>query len=373
MRFSEIPGLNEIKETLIHSVQNNHVAHAQLFAGPKGSGVLPLALAYATYVNCTNKTAEDSCGECASCNKYNKLIHPDLMISFPVAKTKKVDSAASENFMNEWRSLFLQNPFISFHDWLETFDGENKQLRINVEESRSIIKRISLKSFEAEYKVVIIWLPEYMGVEASNALLKVLEEPPVKTLFILATEQQEQLLGTILSRTQRVQVRPFLEHEIVSYLVHNKNLSEQESLKIAYLADGSINQAIELINTGENDLQELVHQWLRVCYQGKVPEMISMADKFSDESREAQKQMLNYALQVCRDGLVYKMAGKDLLRVNESEDSMVINFSKVLSYDKVTKIDKLINEAIAEITRNIASKVVVLDTSLHLFNVLRSE
>ncbi len=375
MQFAEIPGLQEVKNTLMNSVKNNHVAHAQLFAGVEGSAALPLALAYATYVNCLERTSTDSCGKCSSCSKFNKLIHPDLHIIFPVTTNKKITKdASSEVFFPDWREAFLGNPFFSFTDWMELLDGENKQLLINVEESRTIVKKISMKAFEAEYKVVVIWLPEAMRAEGANALLKSLEEPPAKTLFLLVTVQQEKLLTTIISRTQRVQVRLFEDAEIKQYLMDKKGISEAQAKRVTYLADGNMREAIQLLSEEDQDHESKIRDWFRACFSSKLQDMIRMSEEFGSLPRELQKSLLQYGLGIFRDSLMYKEVGTDLLRVDEnSTDDMVQKFSKVIDFSKVLSLSQVLNEAHAEIERNINSKMVFMDTSFQMNKIFNKK
>ena len=213
MRFSDIIGLEDTKQQLIAAVKSNHVAHAQLFFGSEGSANLALALAFATYINCTNQSDSDSCGTCASCTKIDKLVHPDVQFIFPVSSTKKVTgkSVVSSSYMNEWRSFILNNPYSGIEQWSASYGAENKQSNISKEESRNIIKNLSLKAFEAEYKIMLIWLPEFMHPSAANGILKILEEPPKKTIFLLVTNDYEKLLTTILSRCQFLRFDLFMK------------------------------------------------------------------------------------------------------------------------------------------------------------------
>jgi len=375
MQFSEIPGLQEVKTTLVNSVTNNHVAHAQLFAGVEGSAALPLALAYATYVNCLEKVEGDSCGKCSSCSKYNKLIHPDLHIIFPVTTNKRITKdASSEVFFPEWRETFLANPFFTFADWMEVLDGENKQLIINVEESRTVVKKISMKAFEAEYKVVLIWLPETMRAEGANAMLKSLEEPPAKTLFILITAKQEKLLTTIISRTQRIQVRLFNDVEIKQYLIQHKGIGEAQAKRVTYLADGNMREAIQLLSEEDQDHESKIRDWFRACFGSKLQDMIRMSEEFGALPRELQKSLLQYGLGIFRDSLMYKEVGTDLLRVDEeSKDDMVQKFSNVIDFQKVVSLSQILNEAHAEIERNINSKMVFMDTSFQMNKIFKQK
>lgn len=268
MLFSQIKGLEETKASLIASVKNRHVAHAQLFAGPEGSGSLAMALAYATYINCEEKGETDSCGTCASCNKFNKLIHPDLHFVFPVSTTKSVSKdASSALFMKEWRNFIAENPYGGLIEWGNFIGAENKQLNISVDESRNIIKTVTMKSFEAEYKIMVIWLPEQMNSSSANAILKVLEEPPVKTIFLLVTQNPDKIITTVLSRTQRVKIRPFTDEEVTKYLIEDKKLDEKQARQIAYLADGNLNEGLRLLQQVEEDNHQMFREWMRLCYK----------------------------------------------------------------------------------------------------------
>mgnify|MGYP000983005980 CR=1 FL=1 len=248
MQFAKIPGLSDTKERLIDSVKKGNVAHALLFDGKSGSAALPMALAFATYLNCEQPSDSDSCGQCAACNKINKLAHPDLAFAFPTAGGKKV---LSENFMSEWREFVIETPFGSYTDWLNHINI--KQGNIPVEEPRQIIQSLSLKSYEGGYKMVIIWNIESMAAPAANALLKILEEPPERTVFLLVSSDYNRLLPTIQSRVQRVAVMELSFDDTVTFLVEKYNLSETRAGQIAFLTDGNINESLKLIEQKENN------------------------------------------------------------------------------------------------------------------------
>src|SRR5690606_7490045 len=223
MRFKDIIGHQQIKEHLVQTVKDNRVSHAQLFLGPEGSGGLALAVAYAQYINCEQKQENDSCGECGSCRRYQKLIHPDLHFSYPFFATKERGEVAAD-YLEEWRHAFLSNPYMGFDYWRHQLDGGNKQANINIKEAHDIIKKLSLKAFEAEYKVHIMWLPEYLDKEG-NELLKLIEEPPAKTVFLLVSENQDKILNTIISRTQLLKIPKFSYADIKQYLINEKHVS----------------------------------------------------------------------------------------------------------------------------------------------------
>lgn len=373
MLFADIPGLNETKATLISAVKTHHVAHAQLLMGKEGSAALSLALAFATYINCEDKQENDSCGVCPSCFKFKKLIHPDLHFVFPVSTTKTVtkDPMASL-FMKEWRGFVGENPFGNLNAWANYIGAENKQLNISVEESRNIIKTVSLKSFEAEYKILIIWMAEQMHPSASNAILKVLEEPPAKTIFLLITEQPEKILTTIQSRTQKIIVRSFSDEEVKNFLIKKYNLEEKNASRIAYLADGNMNEAIRLMGEEEEDHHQMFRDWMRICYKGgNVGELVEWCDMYSKLGKESQKNLLYYGLSMMRESLVYRVAGERLLRLEDEELKFVSNFSKVLSEEKISRISEILNEAAAHIERNANPKITFLDISFGISATLK--
>lgn len=374
MLFSEIPGLEEIKQTLIQSVVANHVHHAQLFMGTEGSANLALALAYATYINCENKGEHDSCGQCPSCIKFNKLAHPDINFVFPVSTTKQVPKEPmSSSFLKDWRNFVLENPYATVNDWGNFIGAENKQLNIGVEESRNIVKTLSLKAFEAEYKILFIWYPENMHVSAANALLKILEEPPYKTIFLLVTNNSEKLLTTILSRTQKIKIRSFTEEEISAALQQKQQVEAKKATQLAYLADGNYNEALRLLKEVEEDHHLFFRDWMRVCYKkNNLTELTEWAENFHKMGREVQKSLLLYGLNILRETLVYSLTGGDLVRLASEDLKFVEGFSKVLSEEKVEMICRNLNEAHYHIERNANAKIVFLDVSLIISRIFKS-
>ena len=373
MLFSEIPGLQGIRTTLIQSVKNNHIAHAQLFLGTPGSGNLALALAYATYINCEDKKEDDACGVCPSCSKFNKLIHPDLHFAFPVTTTKNVSKDPLSNlFLKEWRSFVLQNPYADVNNWTNFIGSENKQPNISVEESRNIIKSLALKSFEAEYKVLILWLPEFMNASAANAMLKILEEPPAKTLFLLVSNNSERLLTTILSRTQLVNVPPFTDEQVYKGLVEKYHVEEKQAKQLAYLADGNFNEALRLMKETEEDNHQIFRDWMRSCFKkNNLGELVSWSEQFHALNKEAQKNLFAYGLNIFREALIFKYHGEKLLRLQEEDLKFIDGFSKILDQEKIEHIYREINKAYYHLERNASAKILFLDISLYISSVLK--
>src|ERR1700709_1187990 len=244
MQFKQIVGQDAIKQRLMNTVNENRVSHAQLFLGPEGSGSLALAVAYAQYLCCEDKQPDDSCGVCSSCRKYQKLMHPDLHFSYPFFAKHKDDNALT--FIEEWREAFLANPYLNLDTWRGYLEAENKQANINIAECHQIIKKLSFKPFESEYKVLILWLPEYLD-KSGNALLKIIEEPQPNTLFLLVAQNQDLILNTILSRTQLIKIPSLSYTDIKDYLIREQNQTETEAAEIAYLSNGNLTEALSLL------------------------------------------------------------------------------------------------------------------------------
>jgi len=373
MKFSEIPGLSSIKEKLFRAVENGKVAHAQMFAGQEGSANLVLALAYASFLNCTGRINQDSCGECPSCQKINKFIHPDLHFVFPVsaAKNKTGKDVISDSFIAEWRTFLAENPYGSASEWSQEFGGENKQLNISREESRNILKKLTLKSFEGEYKVMIIWLAEYMHPSAANALLKLLEEPPEKTVFLLVTNDSEKIIGTILSRVQLLKIRPFDKGEITDYLISQNDLEANRASQIASISSGDLNQAIRLINEVEDDTHKMFQEWMRICFANNFMQMVYWADDFSKSNKINQKGLFQYGLSILRDALLAINGASEIVNATGKEGDFINKFSKTLNLDKLQNLYQLMNTAFYHLERNGNSKIIFLDTSLKITTAFR--
>ena len=379
MRFADIVGLDEVKASLISSVKRNHLAHAQLFFGPEGSGNLAMALAFATYLNCTNRQAssddiEDACGQCPSCQKMAKYIHPDMHFVFPVSATKNISGkdVVSSSYLPDWRNFLIKNPYGNLSQWMLEYGGEDKQANISKEESRQILRNLSLKAFEGNYKIMLIWLPEYMHVSAANGILKILEEPPAKTIFLLVSADVEKLLTTILSRTQIFKIRGFKDQEIAEFLSTKKELDPEKAEQLARLSNGSLNAALNSINDTKDDNHNLYSQWMRFCYERNFSKLIHLADEFHQLNKDAQKALLLYGLNILRETLVYPYISKEQSRLQGDERLFVERFSKVMQWNKVQLISEKLNEAFYHIERNASPKILFLDLSLQIAGIIKS-
>ncbi|MDZ7606977.1 MAG: DNA polymerase III subunit delta [Cyclobacteriaceae bacterium] len=373
MKFSEITGLQELKEKLIRAVNTEKVAHAQMFAGSEGSGNLALALAYATLLNCSNRQENDSCGTCPSCHKMAKLIHPDVHFVYPVSPIKDVKEAISDSFIAEWRDFIIKNPYSGPNEWSLNFGGENKQLNISREESRSILRKLSLKSYEGEYKVMILWLPEYLHPASANALLKILEEPSEMTVFLMVTNDYEQIINTILSRVQMLKVRPFSHEEIATHLQKHHEVSPSKASQLAGISSGNLNHAIHLLEEPDEDTHEMFHKWMRSCFSNKTDEMVEWMEAFGKASKINQRGLLQYGMAILRDCLLKTNNQDALINAGSKERMFVDNFSTILDQEKLKSIYEVLNTAQYHLERNANARIVFLDISLLISSIFNKK
>ena len=366
MQFKEIVGQAAVKQRLINSVKENRVSHAQLFLGPEGSGALPLAVAYAQYVSCEDKQADDSCGVCSSCRKYQKLMHPDLHFSYPFFAKHKDDNALT--FIEQWREAFLANPYLNLDGWRGYLDAENKQSNINIAECHQIIKKLSFKPFESEYKILILWLPEYLD-KAGNALLKIIEEPQPNTLFLLVAQNQDQILNTILSRTQLIKVPCLNYDDVKEYLIDNgqpKALAEQA----AYLSNGNLTEAIQILQQDTDNYHAQFVQWLRICFGNKGSEAMKMVDALAKLGRENQKNFLRYGISFLRECCLLQAGVENLVHLPADELETAKKMATVIPVDYAEAISAELEKAHYHIERNANPKILFLDVSLQIIKIL---
>ena len=389
MKFSDIIGQEPLKQRLRRTVLDNRVSHAQLFLGPEGSGKLALALAYAQYINCRKRTPEDSCGECPSCKKYSKLIHPDLHFIYPINKTKEVDDKKifSKDFIIPWREFLIQNKYyVSLPDWYEKIGIEKKQGMINADEADGINRSLAYKAYEAEYKVMIIWMVEKMNTVSANKLLKNLEEPSDKTLFLLISENQEQIIATILSRAQLIKFPRLQDADIQQALEQQYEIAATDAVKISRLADGNYTAALMLAGkTGsgsvslETERERFItfREWMRRCFtiSGNLKDYDKLLETIplliGDGSREKQKEMLAYGLDMFRICLQYNVGNHHLVKLDGEELAFVKNFSPFIHPRNIEKFDEELNRAIFHIERNANANIVLTDLSHLIARILK--
>ncbi|MEL0008824.1 MAG: DNA polymerase III subunit delta [Flammeovirgaceae bacterium] len=371
MRFSDIPGLEDEKNRLIDSFNSNKVHHAILFSGQKGSANLALSLAFSTFINCEQKSEKDSCGTCSSCNKMDKLIHPDVNFVFPVASTPKINKEViSDKFIESWRSSVIEFPYLSIDDWFEIYGFENKQPNISKDEVRNLIKKLTLKPFESNFKINIIWLPEFLHLSTSNAMLKVLEEPPGNTLFFLVTNNDQKLISTIKSRVQNFKVKRFSDSEMKRYLSIYKDVSENEVDQAIYLSDGDLNNAQKYLYTSNSQDLEKVKVWMRACYSQSFGDINSEVEWFNSLSKIKKRTFLTYTLKLMREALVSKI-DESLSRISESEMSFVSKFRTTLDSNELEYIITSLDENIRFLDRNANPKILFLDLSIKISDLFR--
>jgi DNA polymerase III subunit delta' len=382
MKFQEVIGRQEVKDKLIHGVSEGRISHAQLFSCYEGSYGLPMAFAYAAYIQCENPETHDSCGVCSSCLKHQKLIHPDLHFSYPVITLPGIKdrSTRSTDFIKHWRKAFLENPYMNLNDWYLALGVENKQGFMSVEESADILRKMSLKSFESKFKIQIIWMPEKMRVDATNKLLKIIEEPPPNTLFILVTDQRDQLLPTILSRTQLVKIPMLQIDEIAIAITKKYNTEPRNARRIAKLANGNLNMAFSLAGSSEKDLSLETDfiTWMRLCYSpfhekdGKSSwtDLNTWIERTSKGGRESLKQFFTFCLEASRECMLVNHGDSEMVRF---DDEVIPNFSRFTRFihsGNVAEITDLLNKAYYAIERNANAKILLLDLSFKMNRLL---
>ncbi|KQS41017.1 DNA polymerase III subunit gamma/tau [Pedobacter sp. Leaf194] len=369
MQFKEIIGQEKIKQHLIQTVKENRVSHAQLFLSPVGSGALPLAVAYAQYVNCLDKGATDSCGECSSCRKYERLIHPDLHFSYPFFASTSIKTAV--DVLDDWRNMLLQDPYFDMDIWRSKLEAANKQANIPIGECHDIIKKLSYKAFEAETKVLIMWLPEYLD-KSGNALLKLIEEPPANTLFILVAQSQDQILTTILSRTQIVKIPKLSSDDISEYLLANSGLNSHQAVDYAFLADGNLIEAKALAADVQSDSSGIFTSWLRMGFGNKVPDLIDFTDEAAKWGRENQKNFLKFGINYLRECCLLISGADALVKLPPLTMETAKKLSQhVLTLPMAEAIIAELEKAHYHIERNANPKILFLDVSLQLVKIIK--
>lgn len=372
MLFKDIIGQEESKHRLIQEVSEGRIAHAQLFCGPEGTGKLPLAIAYARYLCCERRGINDSCGTCPSCVKFNKLVHPDLHFVFPIVKKGKREIC--DDYIADWREFVLKNPYFTINHWLEAMGAENSQAQIYAKESDELTKKLSLKSSEGGFKITILWLPEKMHLACANKLLKMLEEPPEKTLFLLVSEAPDLILPTIISRTQRINIQRINEEDIAEALQRKYGILPADSHPIAHMANGNFVKALEAIQLSEENQRffKLFVSLMRLAYQRKVKEMKEWSEQVASMGREKQKGFLQYCQRMIRESFTFNFHLPALNYMGRKEQEFATKFSPFVNERNVMSIMDELSEAQTDIEQNVNAKMVFFDFSLKMIMLLRS-
>jgi DNA polymerase III subunit delta' len=384
MQFSKVLGQQAIKERLIRMVTDQRIPHAMLFRGAEGVGKLALAIAFARYIACENRTETDSCGVCPSCVKYEKLAHPDLHFVFPVIKPANKNSVVCDDFVGQFRKFFIANPYSGVNEWFSVIADDAKQGMIYANESQEIIRKLSLKTYESEYKVMIIWLPERMNIVCANKLLKILEEPPEKTLFLLVSNNPDELLTTILSRTQHLNIPRLEAGDIVTALLSDqgRDITQHDALNIARIANGSYLSALNLLKEGDEKKQnfERFVTVMRLAWQvGNQKDYAALRSlkKWSDDmaastlGRERQKGFLGYAQHMTRENFILNLQNAGLNYLNLEESGFSSRFARFIHERNVEELMQEFSLAERHIEQNVNAKMVFFDLSLKLIMLLK--
>ncbi len=382
MLFSEVLGQKHIKNHLTQSVNNGRIPHAQLFVGPEGSGTLPMAIAYAQYILCANINGENNTGNEACNLKFDSISHPDLHFAFPVTSNDKVKKhPVSKHFLEEWRELLKQQPYGNLFDWYKLLGVDNKQGQIGVDEAIDIVKSLSLKSYEGGYKVMLIWMAEKMNTAAANKLLKLIEEPPNKTVFILIAEDEEQIINTIRSRCQLLHFPPLAEDDVKDGLVKQYDLETSIATKIAHQANGNYNKACDLVYQDSEDLQfeEWFVFWIRSAFKAKgnksaIHDLISWSEDIAKTGRETQKQFLQFCINFFRQAMLLNYKANDLVFIEpKAKNFKLENFAPFVHNGNILEISDELQDAIYHIERNGNSKIILTDLSIKLTRLLHTK
>ncbi len=378
MLFKDILGLSHLKKHLATSADAGRIPHAQLFVGPEGSGTLPMALAYAQYLICGNKCGENSGGNQVCNTKFSTISHPDMHFAYPVSNSDKVKShAVSDHYMEEWRKFVKEQPYGNLFDWYRLIGIEKKQGQIGVDEAQDVVRKLALKSYEGGYKVMLIWMAEKMNSSASNKLLKLIEEPPNNTIFILIAEDEEQIIQTIRSRCQLLHFPPLAEEAMADALV-KKGALREEALLIAHEADGNFNKALDLMNKDSEDLvfEKWFVQWVRSAFKAKgnkaaIHELILWSEEVAKTGRETQKNFLHYCLTVIRQAMLLNFDLGELAFMRIHVDGFQLDkFAPFVHENNIVDLVDELENAIYHIERNGNSKIVLTDLSIKLTRLL---
>lgn len=373
MLFKDVIGQSKIKKQLIAEVKSDRVSHAQMFLGPSGSGKLPLAIAFAQYLLCDNPGPKDSCGECPSCQKVQALTHPDLHFVYPVVLSKTDKVSSSDDLRSEWNDIINQRTYFDLNTWLEFNDSLGKNPVIGVDESRHILKKLSLKSFSDKYKIMVIWLPEKMNAQAANKLLKILEEPPAQTLFLLLVDSAETILPTIISRTQILQVPALNNDEIAKYLKDQHKVSKDVAQTFASLSQGNIVEAIRGVqgDVAHHSYFELFVKLMRAAYAANPIDLMNVSDEIAALDKERQKNFVLYGLHIFRESIIKNYLKGELLNLRDEEAAFLEKFARFINNQNITELMEEFNNAHYNIERNANSKILFSDLVIKLTKLVR--
>ena len=373
MQFEDIVGHSEIKKALIHQVESDRVSHAQMFLGPEGSGKLLVAIAFASYLLCDNPTKTDACGKCPNCLKMNSLVHPDLHFVFPVVASKTNKIGSSKDRIKEWNEFVLKQKYFNLKQWQQFLDEMGKNAAIGVEESRQILKSLLLKSYGGKYKIMIIWLPEKMNAQSANKLLKLLEEPPEKTLFFLISDNAEYILPTILSRTQIIRIPALQVDEIKDYLVKTFRVEEAAAISAAGLSQGNLAEAIEILMGAKSQhlFFDLFVKMMRAAYTANPIELMNISDEAAALDKENQKNFIKYSLHIFRESIMLNYMKGELVNLRAEERGFLDKFARFINNHNISELITEFNQSHYHLERNANAKILFSDLMIKLTKLIK--
>ena len=371
--FKDIIGQDEVKGHLLQMAEENRLPHALMFCGPQGAGKLPLALAFARSLLCRSSMDGEPCGICDDCRMLASWAHPDLHFSFPVYKAKSTDHPVSDDYLPQWREQLLKNPYFDMEQWLETIKADKQQLTFYVQESDLLQKKLALKSSQGGRKIVILWLPEKLSQEVANKLLKLIEEPPAKTHFLLVSEDPDMVLGTIQSRVQRINVPALSEGVIAEALMRLHGVPETLARETAHLAQGSYTEAEKRMAEGceSREMQELFMRLMRESYTRKIKGMYSWTEEVAAMGRERQKRLLEYFQRQMRENFIYNFRRPEMTFLSKEESQFSTRFAPFINERNIIFITDLLSEAQRDIAQNVNPKMVFFDVALKMTILLK--
>lgn len=371
--FKDVLGQEEAKRQLIQGAKTGKLAHALLLSGPAGSGKLPLALATARYLLCQHPHENDACGECPSCAMMNRLAHPDLHFAFPIIKRKAGRDSVCDDFLPQWREMLQRQLYVGLNQWMTALDAGNQQPQIYVRESDEIQRKLSLKSNQGGYKIMLIWLPEKMNTECSNKLLKLLEEPPQQTVFLLVSEDPTVLLPTIISRTQRIHLHPLSEEILADYLKQRYLLPPDDAKDIAHRSGGSLLRTLENIQLSEEQRNsfELFINLMRTTYKRDIRTLKTWSEQVAGMGRERQKSFLEYCQRMIRENFIYNFHQPEMNYLSPDEDQFSTRFAPFINEKNIFSITALLEEAQLHVEQNVNPKMIFFDLSLRMIVELK--
>jgi len=375
MQYHQVIGQESLQAQLSELVQQNRLSHALLLLSKEGSGALPLAISFAQYLVCetvASKGGNTPCGTCPACHKATQLIHPDIHFSYPTVTKKTGEKPLATDFIADWRSFIQLNPYGNLFDWIEMIKSkENSQGKITSEECNDIIRKLSLKSFESPWKILIMWLPELMGNEG-NKLLKLIEEPPVNTLLMLVSENESQLLPTIVSRCQLIKVPALQTATIEKALIERNNTPAALAAQLAPLSEGNYREALQLVQHAEEDWQLLVRDWLNAILKTGPVAQTKWVEEISSLGREKQKQFVRYFIHLLEQALHLRIRGSEHL-ISEKERDFAERLNKIAGIEQQEAMVGELDQAHYQIERNANAKILFHALTIRLYHIIQDK